>query len=168
MELSIVVPWLLLTEKINLPTDLILQFKYTEDEYVSAVQSYYARTFHIWTYLIALGVVLLASLYLWFSTGEPVVIFGLSVFLLIVALPLIFYFVTPRTTFRREPHFHDLYWLHFSEEEIEFKTEHVNSNLEWSLYQKVWENKNFYLLFYGERLFTIIPKRVFESEAQEI
>ncbi|MBI1878388.1 MAG: YcxB family protein [Chloroflexi bacterium] len=148
-------------------TDLVLQFQYTEAEYVAAVHSYYNRTFHMRTYIIALSVVLLAGLYLWFSTGEAVMFFGVSVFLLIVATPLIFYFVTPRTVFRREPNFHNIYTLRFTEDGLEFKTENVNSKLDWKLYRQVWENKAFYLLFYGERLFTVIPKRVFESAAQE-
>lgn len=157
----------LLYEKTILSPDVTLQFQYSEDEYVAAVHSFYNHTFHIRTYIIALGVVLLAGLYLWFSTGEAVVFFGLAVFLLIVTTPLVFYFVTPRTHFRREARFHNTYRLRFAEEGIEFKTEHVHSKLDWELYQQVWENKDFYLLSYGKRRFTIIPKRVFESAAQE-
>src|SRR5262245_6546170 len=125
-------------------TDLTLQFKYTEDEYIAAVHSYYNRTLHLRTYIIALVVVLLAGLYLLFSTGEPVIFFGLSVFLMIVSTPLIFYFVTPRMTFRREARFHDTYHLRFAAEGIEFKTAHINSQLDWALYHEVWENKAFY------------------------
>jgi hypothetical protein len=135
---------------------------------VAAAHSYYNRRFHMRTYLIALGVVLLAGLYLWFSTDEPVVFFGVSIFLLIVATPLVFYFVTPRTTFRREPRLRDIYWLRFDDDSIAFKTEHINSNMDWELYQQVWENKRFFFLIFGERMYTVIPKRVFESAVQEI
>lgn len=151
----------------TLPTDVILQFQYTEAEYVAAVHSYYNRAFHIGTYLIALGVVFLASLYLWFATDEPVIFFGVSIFLLIVATPLVFYFVTPRTTFRRESRLHDTYWLRFDDEGIAFKTEHINSNLDWALYQQAWENKRFFFLIYGKQMYTIIPKRVFADAEQE-
>lgn len=151
----------------TLSTDLTLQFQYTEAEYVAATHSYYNRSFHMGSYLIALGVVLLAGLYLWFSTSEPVVFFGVSVFLLIVATPLVFYFVSPHTAFRRHPSLRDTYWLRFNEDGIAFKTEHVNSNLDWELYQQVWENKRFFFLIYGKQMYTVIPKRAFESVSQE-
>ncbi len=150
-----------------LSTDLTLQFQYTEAEYVAATHSYCNRSFHMRTYLITLGVVFLAGLYLWFSTSEPVIFFGVSIFLLIVATPLVLYFVTPRATFRREPRLQDTYWLRFDEDGIAFKTEHVNSNLDWALYQQVWENKRFFFLIYGKQMYTVIPKRVFENAAQE-
>ncbi|MFN8458952.1 MAG: YcxB family protein [Anaerolineae bacterium] len=147
--------------------DLTLQFQYTEAEYVAAVRSFYNRKFHIPTYAVGVGIVLLAGFLFWLYSREPVILFGWSVFALIVLTPLIFYVITPHTHFRREANFCDTYWLRFSEEGLEFKTTHVNSQLDWQLYRQVWENRQFYLLFYGERLFTVIPKRVFADAAQE-
>lgn len=148
-------------------TDLTLQFRYTEAEYVAAVRLFYNHKFHIPTYAVGVGILLPAGFLFWLYSQEPVILFGWSVFALIVLTPLIFYVVTPHTHFRRDARFHDTYWLHFSEDGLEFKTTHVNSQLDWKLYQQVWENRQFYLLFYGERLFTIIPKRVFANANQE-
>ncbi len=97
-------------------TDLTLQFQYTEAEYVAAVRSFYNHKFHIPTYAAGVGIVLLAGFLFWLYSREPVILFGWSVFALIVL---------------------------------------------------TWENRQFYLLFYGERLFTVIPKRVFADAAQE-
>ncbi|MGI8788109.1 MAG: YcxB family protein [Pyrinomonadaceae bacterium] len=77
------------------------------------------------------------------------------------------YFVAPHLRFRREPKLHDEYFLKFSEDGIVFKTADIDSNLQWSLYDKVWETEKFYFLFYGRNTFTLIPKRAFESREQK-
>lgn len=150
-----------------MPEDLTLTFQYTEAEYVSAAHTYYARKFHVKTYLIVAGTILLAGLWLWWYSGEPVVLFGLSIFTLIIATPLIFYFVTPRAHFRREPALGQVYELRLAEDGLEFKTAHASSKTGWEFYKQLWETENFYFLFYGRERFTVIPKRAFVDKAQD-
>jgi hypothetical protein len=67
----------------------------------------------------------------------------------------------------QEPKFKDEYRLDFSEEGASFQTEHLNSKLDWSYYNKFLETDKFYLLFYGKAMFSIIPKRAFTSDEQQ-
>jgi hypothetical protein len=76
-------------------------------------------------------------------------------------------FINPKRIFRSEPKFRDEYFLSFSNDGIAFKTEHINSNLQWNHYIKFSENREFYYLIYGAFMFTIIPKRAFEDKGNE-
>ena len=144
-----------------------LKFTYTEAEYVAAVYAYYARTFHMKTYIVLGGLLILAGLALWLYTGAAVVFFGLSVFMLIIGVPAIFYYITPRRHFRETAELHYPYEISLNEEKLIFKTRGVESRLEWQSYHKAGETDQFYFLFYGKQLFTVIPKRVFTNQAQE-
>src|SRR6185369_5523609 len=83
------------------------------------------------------------------------------------ALMLIAAFVViPPLVFRRERKFRDDYALTFSPEGIHFRTAHIDSQLQWSMYQRAQIDAHSYLLYYSTRQFTVIPTRVFESEQQ--
>jgi hypothetical protein len=70
--------------------------------------------------------------------------------------------------FRREPKLHDEYSLIFSPGGIHFRTDHIDSQLEWSLYNRVLVDAHSYVLYYGKRSFTVVPKRVFETADQRV
>jgi hypothetical protein len=82
--------------------------------------------------------------------------------MLVVAFTII-----PRLTFRGEPKFRDEYSLVFSAEGIHFRTAHIDSQLQWSMYSRVLIDAYSYVLYYGSRQFTVIPKRVFQSFEQQ-
>jgi hypothetical protein len=75
--------------------------------------------------------------------------------------------IIPPLAFRREPKFRDDYSLTFSQEGIRFRTVHVDSQLQWSLYSGALVDAYSYVLYYGSRSFTVIPKRVFQSAEQQ-
>lgn len=112
----------------------------------------------------------LASLgaYFWRSPGSHwfgVVCVGASaVFGLILVAAFL---VIPPLAFRYEPKFRDEYSLTFSPEGIHFQAAHIDSHLEWSLYTRVLVDSHSYLLYWGSRTFTVIPKRVFQSTEQQ-
>jgi hypothetical protein len=76
------------------------------------------------------------------------------------------FLVIPPLAFRHQPKFRDEYSLSFSPEGIRFQTAHIDSHLEWSMYSRVLVDAHSYLLYWGSRTFTIIPKRVFQSAEQ--
>lgn len=65
--------------------------------------------------------------------------------------------------FQRNPKFREEYHLTFSHENIRFKTASVDSTLQWTLYERVIETPTLFLLIYGKKLYTLIPKRSFNS-----
>ena len=89
--------------------------------------------------------------------------FVCSYFLLLLAA----FVVGPQLAFRLEPKYRDDYSLTFSAEGIQFRTVHVDSQLQWSLYSRALVDAYSYILYYGPRTFTIIPKRVIQSPEQQ-
>ena len=118
---------------------------------------------------MAVGFVLAGSgVSLWQSPSSHwlgvacVVIAGLFSLMLVVAFA-----VMPPLVFRREPKFRDEYSLAFSPDGIHFRTTHIDSQLHWSLYSHALIDTHSYMLYYGSRQFTVIPKRVFDSSEQQ-
>jgi hypothetical protein len=77
------------------------------------------------------------------------------------------FLVIPPVAFHYQPKFRDEYSLTFSLEGIHFQTAHIDSHLEWSIYSQVLVDAHSYLLYWGSRTFTIIPKRVFQNTEQQ-
>ena len=112
--------------------------------------------------VLAIGLYLLRSTDLYWLGLALIVVAAAFALLLVAAFTVI-----PRLAFRREPKFRDDYSLTFSAEGIRFHTEHINSQLEWSLYSRAMIDAYSYVLYYGARQFTVIPKRVFQSAEQQ-
>src|SRR5262245_158810 len=148
-----------------------LEFEYTEAEYMRAAHLLVLRNsdtlarlifFFVSIVALALLLTLLLTDFPWWGT----------VLLTSLFLGTLYYnalVLAPRRYFRGDPKVRDGYALSFSEEGVAFKTQHVDSKLAWSLYTKVIEGSDMYLLVYGKdvRMMTAVPKRVFVSSAQE-
>lgn len=110
-------------------------------------------------------VALIAGLIFWgvlgFSWISMILIFGSMVGLIIRTLG---YYVLPRIRYRSEPKYKDEYLLEFDEEGIRFKTDSIESKVDWSLYNKMIETENLYILIYGKYNFSIVPKKAFFNE----
>lgn len=133
-----------------------------------ATRLFYDRVYHTRFQLVFSSIVLFLGLILIllnieFILGSVCAVLGL-IFLM---FNFFAYFVTPRQYFERNTKFREQYSLQFSEDGLLFRTRDMESKLEWSFYTEVWETKRFYFLLYDKDLFTLIPKRVFTSEAQE-
>jgi hypothetical protein len=77
------------------------------------------------------------------------------------------FLVIPRLAFRNQPKVRDEYFLTFSQEGIHFQTAHIDSHLEWSIYSRALVDAHSYVLYWGSRTFTVIPKRVFQNTEQQ-
>jgi Ca2+/Na+ antiporter len=145
-----------------------LHFKYSEEEWVAASRLYVLRQPMI---LLRFGVAfLLLTVAIFFFAAindrlMPLVL--LSVGAVLVAFVLLLFFILPRQRFRNDPRFRDEFFLEFTEDEIRFKTAHLESKFDWSLYTGVIENERFYVLIYGKGMISVIPKRAFKGPAQE-
>jgi hypothetical protein len=112
--------------------------------------------------LVGIGVFLWQSPSLHWLSLACIVIAVASALMLIAAFTVI-----PPLAFRREPKFRDDYSLTFSPEGIHFRTAHIDSQLQWSMYSRALIDAHSYVLYYGSRQFTVIPKRVFQSVEQQ-
>jgi YcxB-like protein len=145
-----------------------LSFRYAERDYVRALRAHYAS--HLRLRLdIAVTVFLAGSgVYLWRSPsghwlGLACIVIAIAFGLMLVAA----FTIIPSLAFRREPKFRDDYSLTFSPEGIHFCTAHIDSQLQWSIYSRVLIDAHSYILYYGSRQFTVLPKRVFQSVEQQ-
>jgi hypothetical protein len=71
-----------------------------------------------------------------------------------------------RHWFRRNPRFREPYELAFDDSGIRFRTASIDSTLQWSTYSRALEDDRVWLLVYGPRMYTVLPKRAFSEEAQ--
>lgn len=146
---------------INLP------FRYLQTDYVRALRAHYASHLRLPLDILVILVLLGAGVYLWRSPGLHWLAFAAVALAVAFALVLFAAFtVIPVLAFRREPKFRDEYSLAFSPEGIHFRTAHIDSQLQWNIYSRALIDAHSYVLYYGSRQFTLIPKRVFQSADQ--
>ena len=145
-----------------------LHFKYTEEEWVAASRLYVLRQpklllrFGVGFLFIALGLLVFALI------EEAILPFMfLSLCAVVAAFAWSILFALPRQRFRSDPRFRDEFFLEFAEDAIRFKTQHIESKFDWSLYTGVLENERLYVLIYGKGMISVIPKRAFKLPSQE-
>lgn len=143
-----------------------LAFRYSQQDYARAMRSHYASRLRLPLDLTVVVVVAIAGVYEWRSGSN-----GLRILLLCMsgsfALMLLAAFtLVPIILFRSEPKFRDEYSLEFSASGIHFRTAHIESDLKWDLYTSALVDLHSYILYYGSRQFTVVPKRVFQDISQ--
>jgi len=144
-----------------------LSFRYAELDYVHALRTHYASVLRLrLDIFIVVALTAIGSYCLsipnqhWF--GIVCISLAGSFSLLLLAA----FLFLPRWIFRRELKLHDDYALTFSPDEIHFRTKSIDSHLQWSMYTRAIVDARSFLLYYGERNFTVIPKRVFVNAEQ--
>jgi hypothetical protein len=68
-----------------------------------------------------------------------------------------------RAAFWGNPKFREPYELGFDDEGIRFRTPTIDSRLAWATYTRVLEDDRVWLLVYGPRMYTVLPKRAFDA-----
>ncbi|MGA7755994.1 MAG: YcxB family protein [Candidatus Sulfotelmatobacter sp.] len=143
---------------------LNLTFRYSESDYVRAMRAHYADYLRLRRDISVAVVVGIVRFWLWPSLSGKAFLGVSAAFILIL---LAAFFIMPRLAFRRELKFRDEYSLTFSQDGIHFRTAHIDSNLAWELYSRALVDAQSYVLYYGPRTFTVIPKRVFQNAEQQ-
>ncbi len=145
-----------------------LSFRYTESDYVRAMRAHYAWQLRLRVDAVVAILLFGIGAYLWSSPSLHWIGVSCVVGSVVSGLILMAAFtVIPLWAFRREPKFRDDYSLTFSPEGIHFRTAHIDSQLQWTMYSRALIDSHSYVLYYGSRQFTVIPKRVFESAEQQ-
>jgi len=145
-----------------------LSFRYLESDYVRALRAHYAANLRL-PLDIAVTIVLVGvGAYFWRSPNLRWLGVGCVLVAVVFALILITAFtLIPPLVFRREPKFRDDYSLSFSPAGIHFRTAHIDSQLQWTMYSRALVDAHSYILYYGSRQFTVVPRRVFHSAEQQ-
>jgi|SRR5580704_14668076 hypothetical protein len=155
------------TERHSVDSTVNLSFRYLESDYVRAMRAHYASRLRLRLDISVIVATVAFGAYLWRSPQSRLygmVVVGIAA---VFALMLVAAFaVIPSVVFRREPKFRDDYSLTFSPEGIHFRTTHIDSQLQWSMYSQALVDAHSFVLYYGSRSFTVIPKRVFPTAEQ--
>lgn len=145
-----------------------LTFRYSEQDIVRAMRAHFASRLRLKFDIVVVLALALFGAYAWRSLDSPVYGMVLVVVSAVFFLVLIAAFgVVPVAIFRREAKFRDEYSLTFSAEGIHFRTVHIDSQLQWSMYDSALVDAHSFILYYGARSFTVIPKRVFATAGQQ-
>src|SRR3954465_6281342 len=112
-----------------------LSFQYLERDYVRALRAHYASRLRLRIDVAVIFVLVGAGAYLWRFPDLHWLSVGCVVLAVVFALMLILAFtLIPLLVFRREPKFRDEYSLTFSADGIHFRTAHIDSQLQWTIY----------------------------------
>jgi YcxB-like protein len=145
-----------------------LSFRYSKSDIVRAMRAHYASRMRPRLDIVMAVVLAAAGAYLWRSPDSHWFgVFCLGASAVFVLFLFAAFVIGPPLAFRLEPKYRDDYSLTFSPEGIHFRTVHIDSQLQWSLYSRALVDAYSYILYYGSRTFSVIPKRVFESSEQQ-
>jgi hypothetical protein len=132
------------------------------------MRAHYASRLRLWLNIVAIVVTGISGVYLWQSASlHWLSVTSDSISVAFVLFLVAAFIVIPPLAYRREPKFRDEYSLTFSQEGIHFNTAHIDSQLQWGIYSRALVDAHSYVLYYGTGLFTVIPKRVFQSSEQQ-
>jgi hypothetical protein len=153
-------------------SEVRLDFQYSEAEYLAACRLHFFNSTNAFMRSIIFGLSLAGAafllsiliteyFFLWASLLFVALVEGAFFYNMLVALP--------RKYFRGDARFRDRYELAFSDECIKLKTPQIDSKLAWSLYTRIVEGRDMYVLINGHetRTMTAIPKRAFLNADQE-
>src|SRR5258706_8932494 len=145
-----------------------LSFRYAKSDIVRAMRSHYASVMCPRLDMVMAVVLAVVGAYLWRSPGSHWSgVFAVGASVIFVFFLFAAFVIGPPLAFRLEPKYRDDYSLIFSPEGIHFRTVHIDSQLQWSLYSRALVDAYSYILYYGSRTFSVIPKRVFENSEQQ-
>lgn len=143
-----------------------LTFRYAEKDYVRAMRAHYASRLRLPLDIVVIVVLTALGVYEWQSGSRGFGIGLLCVSGLFVLMIVAAFAIIPRIAFRSEPKFRDDYSLRFSPQGIHFRTAHIDSDLQWGMYTGALVDAYSFILYYGSRQFTVVPKRVFQDGSQ--
>lgn len=145
-----------------------LQFRYTEEEYVSAIRAYMLAKRRVAFFLAIASVITLLGIYFLLTQSDSAATISfLCTGAFLFGLLATSFVILPHRRFQDNPQFRSEYHLQFAEDGILFQTDHISSTLKWEIYTEALETQKFYLLSYGEGAVTVIPKRVFNTGEQQ-
>ncbi len=156
-----------MTDPLKCPTEIIIKFQYSFDEYIDAYRLHYSQLMRLrHAIFVAVGLLFLGvalCLFLGYSFVNSLPIYLSVVF---VVKLLSEYFMTPNQNYFRDPRLQEEHVVNFYDDKIIFNIKKTTASVQWKQYSQYLENEEFYLLYYADETFLIIPKRAFKDDQQ--
>jgi hypothetical protein len=143
-----------------------LDFNYSRDQIIRAYKLHYYTLAKKRDILIGILLLCLSISFLFLSDQKILWAIILAADVIVLSAPVILAQFVPAMMYDREPKYKNKYKLIFSDEGIVFQTNSIDSHLKWELYNYIIENKEFFLMYYGKGLFSIIPKGEFKHQME--
>ena len=134
-------------------------------DHLAAERSYYKSTVLAKVDKVVAVMLVLVGLFTTWGAGVhwwTLIFFPLAIlewFNLLSVRPLVI-----RRWFKHNPKFSETYHLALGPSGIHFRTKSIDSRLTWDHYTKVLEDDRLWLLVYGSRMYSVIPKRALKSD----
>lgn len=142
-----------------------LKFTHTKEEYVKAVREYLIAA-KIISKVNVVFIVLFTifSVFYAVSSGfEVISLFALTVSTMGLIIGTLVYGVMPIKIYNKSKRVQEPYDIAFDHDSIKFKTNSIDSVLQWTTYSKVWQSKNFFFLIQETNVYSVIPIRAFKN-----
>lgn len=141
-----------------------IKFTYDKSEYINALNIYYRKRLRIPLDIIVSSLAISSGLLMIILNGFNVLNVTITILgFLLILIPIFALYIFPTLVYNGDSKIKDEYTLLFTDNNINFKTSKINSNIEWNFYTQVWESNKFYYLISNQRSISIIPKRAFSS-----
>jgi hypothetical protein len=143
------------------------KYRCNVDDYVEAQRAHMksARGYRIVLGLGALCLVFSAfDLYeMGFSHAAPAILLGLFW----ISCPFLFFTTRCRRDFKKHPNLSREYTFRADESGIHLRSDVSDHGGKWEVYVRFRETKNLFLLYYGARMFLMIPKRALQGTGED-
>jgi hypothetical protein len=144
-----------------------LQVRQDVGDYVAGVRAFFVRDYGLFKTLM--GTLLIGAYIIFWLLLMNVSLFVALVpaLFVITSYTSALLFGGPRKRFLRDPKLQQPFEIEFSDEGILFGAPDMVARMNWSYYSRVIETERVYVLARGTFQMTIIPKKSFNSAAQE-
>jgi hypothetical protein len=145
-----------------------LQVRQDVKDYLAAVRAFYLRDYGV--FKILAGTILIpAYIFIWLTLmNVGVLVSVVPALMVLLTYTSALFFAGPRRRFLRDSKLgSEGFEIEFSEEGILLRARDVASRMSWSFYSRVVETERVYVLIRGTMQMTVIPKKSFNSAAQE-
>lgn len=151
-----------------MPDSVRANFTITRDEYVRAIRRYYKTELRLKRDVAGSVIAIVAGIWVLQTSMMPafgwmLIVLGCGLFVLVVYAT----FYLPYVIYRSQPKLKYEYRLEFREDGIAFHTDEMASELKWSIYHSWLRDDEFYILHYGKRDISVIPRRALSTGADD-
>lgn len=143
---------------------IALTYRPTQSDLIHAARAWEAQHWKAMRYIVAAGLFLCGAYLLNLSCGWGAIFMLLGVLEAFNLMPAAV--LRAVWEFRSNPKFQEEFHVTFTTESMHFITESIDSTLKWSMFSKVIETNKAFILVYGKRMYSVIPKRAMDSESK--
>ena len=142
-----------------------IKFQCNQDDYSEAQRAHFSRNwgYYVPLFLACLSLFVSALIVLSGSIAQALPAFALALGWSFIHIRL-FHGGFAKRDFQKHPHLAKEYSFDIDTEGIRIASDVSNEYNKWPLYTKFRETKNLFMLYKGDRLFEMIPKRAFAPE----